>query len=213
VADDLHAVDLDVSHTPLAQAPIAPGQYLKVLLPPAQEGLFAIARSQGGQLELLVKEGAPVADLLLGLPAGATLQVSAPQGPGFPLSLARGRRLLLFATGSGISAIRPVLDAVAQSRAAFGPVTLYFGARRPSAFAYAADLERWRQADIWVVQTVSAPEQSGWGGLRGYVQAHLPQERLEDAVAFVAGQPGMVEDVRRALTERGLPQERLFLNF
>ena len=140
------------------------------------------------------------------------MHLTAPEGPGFPLRARRGHRVLLFATGSGISAIRSLIHALRHERDAFRDITLFFGARTPSAFAYQEELANWERSGITVIQTISQPGVAGWTGLTGYVQSHLPEESFEDAVAFVCGQTGMVGDVRSALRQRGMPADHIFLN-
>jgi NAD(P)H-flavin reductase len=192
-----------------------PGQYVRVRLGALEEGAFAIASAptkDAPGFELLVKAGSPLSDALRAAKTGTQLELSAPEGPGFPIERAKGKRLLLFATGSGISAIRSVIDAVRRDRQAFGPVVLYFGVRTPDAFAYREELHSWEQAQIQVKTTVSRPGRSGWQGLKGYVQAHLDQEPLTDAVAFLCGQPEMVAGVTQALLSRGLAPNQVFLN-
>ena len=54
---------------------------------------------------------------------------------------------------------------------------------------------------------------SGWQGLTGYVQAHLGDTRLSNAVAFLVGQKAMVQGVSDELTRRGLPASAIHLNF
>jgi NAD(P)H-flavin reductase len=140
----------------------------------------------------------------------------APEGGGFPLETARGKEVLLFATGSGISSIRSVIESVRRERAAYGEVTLYFGVRTPNAFAYANEFRHWEEAGIRVLRTVSQPGASDWQGLTGYVQAHVAEEHAlgaDGAVAFVCGQSTMVQGVMQALAQRGLPRERIFLNY
>jgi NAD(P)H-flavin reductase len=92
-------------------------------------------------------------------------------------------------------------------------VTLFFGARTPQAFAYEDELHQWEAAGIRVVRTVSQPGASGWQGLTGYVQAHLGEESVEGALAFVCGQSSMVQGVMDALRTRGLPREAIHLNY
>jgi NAD(P)H-flavin reductase len=47
----------------------------------------------------------------------------------------------------------------------------------------------------------------------GRVQEHLDDFVVDDAVAFLCGQHAMVNDVREALAKRGLPPERVYLNY
>jgi sulfhydrogenase subunit gamma (sulfur reductase) len=215
-ADGLTDLTLDLAATPLTGTHRRPGQYVHLRLAGHEEGLFAIASPPGAlRWDLLVKAGSPLTDALIHLPLGQKIEVSPPTGPGFPLEQARGKDLLLFATGSGISPIRSVIESIRDERAAYGRVTLYFGARTPGAFAYSRDLEAWERSNIRVVRTVSQPGASGWQGLTGYVQAHLAEEPLltPGMLAFVCGQQEMVQGVMAALRERGLPGSAIYQNF
>ncbi len=216
-ADGLTYLALDASVPPLRGAHERPGQYVHVRLSGLPEGLFAIASPPGDasqQWDLLVKKDTPLTNALIALPLGERVEVSRPEGPGFPLHEARGKDLLLFATGSGISPIRSVIESIRQDRKAFGKVTLYFGARTPGAFAYMRDFAAWEQSRIHVVPTVSQPGASGWQGLTGYVQAHLGDAPLAPGtLAFVCGQREMVQGVIETLRARGLPASALSLNF
>ena len=218
-AEELIELVLELGGTPLVGGHQAPGQYVRLRLPdqPALgEGIFAIASAPGPQVhrwEFLLKGGSPLADRLMRLTPGERVDSSVPSGRGFPLHQARGKGVLLFATGSGISPIRSVIESIRQERAAFGPVTLYFGARTPRAFAYEDELQHWEAAGIRVVRTVSQPGASDWQGLNGYVQAHLAEQAVEDHVAFVCGQSSMVQGVMDALHARGLPRESIHLNY
>lgn len=215
-ADGLTHLMLDVSSPPLRGTHERPGQYVHVRLSGLPEGLFAIASPPGdtSQWDLLVKKDSPLTNALLALPLGERVEVSRPEGPGFPLAAARGKDLLLFATGSGISPIRSVIESIRQDRDAYGNVTLYFGARTPGAFAYIRDFAAWEQSRILVVPTVSQPGASGWQGLTGYVQAHLGDGPLAPGtMAFVCGQREMVQGVIQTLRARGLPAGAIFRNF
>ncbi len=215
-AANLFEVDLDARGTPIPASHLRAGQYVKLSLPGKGEGFFAIASAPGARgevLEFLIKGGSALADALVSLPPGARVQASAAQGKGFPVEVAKGRRVLMFATGSGISAVRSLIGVLLQDRASFGHLSLYFGARTPDAFAYSAELDVWAAAGLHVVRTVSQPGASGWQGLQGYVQSHVPLEPLADAAAFLCGQKGMVQGVTEALERQGLPRERVFLNF
>jgi NAD(P)H-flavin reductase len=215
-ADGLFHLQVGLDGTPLAGLHALPGQYVKLSVGTLGEGFFAIASppSPGASMfDFLIKRGTPLADALGALNPGERVKLSTPSGKGFPLEKAQGRRLLLFATGSGISPIRSVIELLRARRKEFGPVTLYFGARTPEAFAYAEELDRWNASGIRVVRTVSQPGASGWQGLTGYVQAHLAEDPVEGGVAFLCGQKAMVQAVTEALTQRGVAREDIHLNF
>jgi NAD(P)H-flavin reductase len=214
VADGLHLLSLDVEGTALAEAHQRPGQYVFVTLPPHPQAPFALANAPGrhvSRYELLLREGSLLPDALLALPLGAPVQVSRPGGPGYPLEKARGRPLLLAGTGSGISPIISVVRTLASEREAYGPMTVLYGARTSSGFAFDDELDALAERNVELVRTVSAPD-AGWAGLRGYVQHHLGDEIHEGAVAFLCGQPEMVAAMTDALVERGVRREDVYLN-
>lgn len=213
-ADALFDLRVDTAGTPAAKTHVHPGQYALIALPGMDPQPFAIASAPGELvLEFLIKGGTPLTDALIALHAGEQVLVSEAQGPGFPLERARGRNLLLFATGSGISAIRSTLLAIRNDRAAFGDVTLFFGVRTPSAFAYLDEHGEWEDDRIRVVRTVSQPGESGWAGLRGYVQNHIAGVGGKDELAFLCGLPQMVDEVRAALLKKGISAEDVFVNY
>lgn len=215
-AAGLTEVQLDVGATALEGAHQRPGQFVRLMLEGKGEGFFAIASSPGvdpRRIELLVKAGTPLTDALVAMRPGDAVQVGGIEGGGFPVELARGRDVLLFGTGSGISPLRSLVGVLLRERVRFGRITLYFGARTPDGFAYSPELELWRKAGIDVMQTVSQPGDSGWEGLTGYVQEHVPPGDLSQAVAFLCGQSEMVSGVTEVLTSRGLPKDRIFLNY
>lgn len=212
-AESLVQLRLDVPPE-VAASHVAPGQYVKIAAG-GGESYFAIASHPHpeGRIALLLKRGSPVSDALAALEPGAAVRVTGAQGKGFPIDRAVGHDLVLVATGSGISPIRSVIETVARRRSDFGKVTLHVGARTPSAFAYVDEFSAWRASGVDVYPVVSQPKETGWTGLTGYVQMHLDGVHLATAIAFLCGQKGMVEAVKKTLAERGMPAESVHLNF
>ena len=141
--------------------------------------------------------------------------MSAPLGEGFDIDAFRGRDALLFATGSGISGIRPVVHHLVRHRDRFGRVVLFFGARTPDGFAYLDELPAWERRAIEVVRVVSRPPAgTPWPGPTGHVQDALDRLAPDtgEAVALLCGHAGMVRDVAAILLARGMPSARVLTN-
>lgn len=214
-AEGLVHVVLEVP-SEVAASHAIPGQYVKLSPASGGEGFFAIASGPGAasdRVSLLIKLGGAVADAIAALPAGAAVRTTKAQGKGFPMDRAGGRDLVLVATGSGVSPVRSVIEAIVARRGDFGKVSLYHGARTPDAFAYREEWDAWRAAGIDVFPVVSRPQDSGWTGLTGYVQTHLDGVHLTTAIAFLCGQKAMVEAVKKALADKGMAPDAIFLNF
>lgn len=227
------------SETPLLrhltlEAPLAirsahhlPGQFIEVSMEQGGPGAyFALANPPGARhFELLVKQGEGVASQLFSLGAGRTVWLSAPMGPGFPLDEARGKDVLLFATGSGFAPIRALLHALLDEREAFGDVHLFFGVRREEDFPFREELDRLPARGVHTHLTVSRqpeglriPAGVARAGARSgharYVQERFREvlPPVENAVAYLCGIEGMVEGVREALLEAGMLPGRIHVN-
>jgi NAD(P)H-flavin reductase len=203
----------------LAGAHERPGQVVKVRTP-AGEGFFALASAPAasGEADLLVKRGGKIADALAAAAMpGASAEVTAPFGKGFPVEEAAGRDVLLFAAGSGIAPVRALVQHLVARRGEFGRATLFYGQRHGAEFAYRDEAPAWRRGGVQVVLCPSQADES-WDGVRGHVQAvarslefggHPP----DATVAFVCGMKAMVEDVRAMLSDFGVPPHRVHANF
>ena len=195
-----------------------PGQVVQLRCLRGRAGYFALASapSADGAIELLVKRGGPLADeILRRAHAGETLEATLPFGRGFPTEEARGRDVLLFATGSGIAPIRALVQRLAAERAHVNRVSLFYGQRSEADFAFAREHEGWRRAGVDLHLCCSRPTSSD--SPVGYVQNVARATLLRgpppaNAVAFVAGLADMVAGVKAALAELGVPEDRVFQN-
>jgi NAD(P)H-flavin reductase len=206
-------VKLDASGCPFGERHQSPGQYALMGWHRDSLAPLALASVPGLRpLEVLIGSATPEEEREL-LDDDGPLWASDPQGRGFPLERARGRQLLLFAGGAGVGAIRAVIEALLPRREAFGPVTLYYGVRRPELLCFQDRFQDWRTHGVDVVEVVS--RDPSFAGARGYVQDALPAviEGAADAIAFVCGRPEMEHDVTRALAARGVPETSVCRNW
>jgi len=232
-------LDLQVEGTELASSFVSAGQYVRVSLTPdeaaddphskpeeparAAELYLALcsAPSDGGAWTLLLKEGGHAVDQIvacaqkLASPTELQLLCSRAEGKGFGIEAASGGDLLLFAGGSGISAIRSVLRACIASPGKFSRIVLFHGVRHPEAFAFhAEEAEDWRAAGVELVPVISAAHEA-WEGARGYVQDHLEALKLSypSSWACLCGPRDFQDDIRARLIELGLPSDHVLTNF
>jgi NAD(P)H-flavin reductase len=196
----------------------SPGQVVKVKNDQG-EGYFALANTPGsGRLELLVRRGGKVGDALIAhAEKGAEVEATAPFGRGFPVGEGKGRDLLLFAAGSGISPMRALVQYISNDRQGFGRVVLFYGERSDGDFAYAKERDVWVGSGVQVVLCCSQPT-ADWVGPKGYVQdvaktLAFAAVDAGGAVAYLCGMKGMVSAVRDTLSAAGLPVERTYLNY
>jgi len=202
-----------------------PGQFVQIKeTEDSKAGFYAIASAPGatpGVCELLIKESegndwSPGNQWLCGAEAGAELIMSPAMGGGFKVDEKFGdvKDVLLFAAGSGISPIRATIE---SGKLDGKGVKLYYGARSPSLMAYQDKFRDWEAAGVTVVPVLSRAGDEPWEGRAGYVQAALAEDGVAgDATttgALMCGMKGMAEDVKAALIEAGVDEDKVLTNF
>ena len=212
VGPGLHRLVLEVSSA-VSKGFHAPGQYHRVRVPSGDDATFAIASLPGaGPFEYLVRASEGVAGQLTALGPGASVEVGPPDGPGFPVEKGHAHDLLLIGTGTGFAPLRSVVLTLLQQRTLYGQVHGAYGVLTPAHLAYGPELAGWARAGVQVVPTVTTSG-PGWKGAVGQVQALIDTLPVENAVAFLCGQNEMIEEVTDLLGRRGLPADRVYLNF
>jgi NAD(P)H-flavin reductase len=209
VDDDLYQLSLEMPDA-VSTAFARPGQFQRIRNAGGAESMFAIASAPGStSFDYLIRRGTGVSEALSTLSLGTRFEVTAPEGPGFPLEAARGRDVLLVSTGTALAPIRSVLGMVAKARRDFKRVTLVQGQRNPRQLPWLDELLAVRDLDLHTVVNVGA---QGWAGPVGVVQSVIPHVATRDTVAFLVGQREMTDDVTAILARHDVPASRVFLN-
>lgn len=199
------------------------GQYVSVtsegVEPPARPGFFVLAGDVGAPTwELVIRPGSEVANRVLGVADGAFVLTSTALGAGFPIDEAKGRALLLAATGSGIAAMRPVITHRLAERDG-RRTDLLLGVRTLSDVPLPNELLAWRARGLNIVVCLSREEAPAHeiGYLRGYVQdaARLvaADEAHRGGMIFAAGVKPMIEAIRALSQELGISESDVRTNY
>jgi len=216
---------LDVSgNRELMDGHTRPGQFVQVKVGDNKPVFLAIASPPNvaakGSLEFLVKsvEGS-ASGLLCSLGKGDRVELSQVMGNGFNVEQVAPAEdfptVLLFATGSGISPIRSLMEAGFDAHKR-QDVRLYYGARNLGRMAYQDKFKEWEASGVVVVPVLSQPDDD-WTGEQGYVQAAFAKTKgiikAAQAGAFLCGHKEMAQDVTALLLADGVPKNRILLNF
>ena len=139
--------------------------------------------------------------------------VRGPFGTEWPLADVSGD-LVVVAGGIGLAPLRPAIRHALERRDEYGAVSVLVGARTPQDLLFVDELERWRaRLDAEVDVAVDAAA-AGWHGRVGLVTTLIPGAVVDpgEASAFVCGPEVMMTFVVRALLERGLALERIWVS-
>lgn len=167
-----------------------------------------------GPLTHTVREVGAVTGALCRLEPGDPVGVRGPFGNGWPLAEAAGGDLLVVAGGIGLAPLRPAIRHALAQRGDYGRVSVLLGTRTPGELLFVHEVEEWRSRfDVEVDVTVDAAAQ-GWHGRVGLVTTLIPGAVFDpaEATALVCGPEVMMVFVVRALVDRGVPAERIWVS-
>jgi NAD(P)H-flavin reductase len=214
---DETADTVTLSLEPIA-APVRPrpGQFVMLYAPGVGEVPISTSGLPGddGRLTHTIRGVGAVSRALTGVAMGDVLGVRGPFGTTWPVETAQGRDLVVVAGGIGLAPLRPAIREVIADRDAYGRVSVLVGARTPGDLLYGEELSTWRaRLDVDVLVTVDAATPS-WHGRVGLVTELIPAASLDagSAVALVCGPEVMMTFVARALLDRGLAPERIWIS-
>jgi anaerobic sulfite reductase subunit B len=167
-----------------------------------------------GGLTHTVRAVGHVTRALCELEPGAVVGVRGPYGNEWPLADAAGGDLVIVAGGIGLAPLRPAIRHALVRRAAYGSVSVLLGARTPKELLFRPEVEEWRSRFDLEVDVIVDAAATGWHGRVGLVTQLVPGAVFDpaSATAFVCGPEVMMVYVVRALVERGMPLERIWIS-
>ena len=172
------------------------------------------AMGPGEAVEIAVSyvPGGAATALFEGLPEGGHVEASGPFGRFCLMPGDRNARYLLIATGTGVTPYRSMLPQLQSLMAERGvEVVLLQGARTPAELLYGDEFRAFADAhpEFRYVPCLSRelPPDPHPDVRHGYVQQHLGAFAPDAArdIAYLCGNPDMVDACFEALKEHGLP--------
>ncbi|MGE0108281.1 MAG: FAD/NAD(P)-binding protein [Bdellovibrionales bacterium] len=155
-----------------------------------------------------------VSQALNNLSKGDIVGLRGPFGTEWPLAVAEGQDLVFVAGGIGLAPLRPAIYKALEEREKFGNIEILFGARTPEDILYPDELLEWKSRfDINVQVTVDRSTE-GWQGRVGFVTKLVSSGGFnpKNTIAFTCGPEIMMLNVVKALHERGLAYDRIYLS-
>lgn len=196
-----------------------PGQFIQMKVGDSKAAFLAIANapgdSAGGLMEFLIKDvPESTANMILGLGEGDKVSVSPVMGKGFPVAnvpVSDFDTMLIFATGTGISPIKALIDAGALDATSRKDVRLYYGAKDTAHMAYLKRIPEWELKGVQVVKVFS---ERGEGYVQDvYSKANVPLDDPARTCVLVCGQKEMAEGVYERMEAEGVSRDNCLTNF
>jgi ferredoxin-NADP reductase len=175
-------------------------------------------RSPVGQVEIAVSyvENGAATKLLSDLESGGTIDVSGPYGRFCLMDGDTNQRYILMATGTGVTPYRAMLPQIAELIRTRGcRFVLLYGARNEGELLYGEEFEAFaREHEGFVFHAClsrGARPHSRPHDRLGYVQDVLTElaPKANEDIAYLCGNPNMVDAAFAALKEFGLPVQHI----
>lgn len=148
------------------------------------------------------------------LKKGEIIGVRGPYGTHWPLAVAEGMDLVFVAGGIGLAPLRPAIYQAMNERHKFNHISILYGARTPEDILFEKEVAGWKtRFDIDVQVTVDRAT-GGWKGKVGVVPKLVALAGFDskNTVAYTCGPEIMMHYAAKALQERGIPNDRIFLS-
>jgi CDP-4-dehydro-6-deoxyglucose reductase len=193
----------------------APGQHLNIHLDDGSHRSFSMASTPDGcSIDCHIRRipGGRFTDVLLPrLRPGDRLEVEIPLGS-FYCHTQDDRPLLMVVTGTGISPIKSMLEALLDDPGC-PPVSLYWGMRTAEDLYLDAQIRSWadRLFEFRYVPVLSRAD-PGWSGRRGHVQDAVlaDHEDLSEHSIYLCGSPTMIAYAKTSFAQRGSQVEHVY---
>nr|WP_196791021.1 globin domain-containing protein [Motilibacter aurantiacus] len=161
------------------------------------------------ELHVRAQDGGPVSSALVRhLSVGDPVRLGPAQGD-LVLDGGSDRDLLLVAGGTGVSALKAILDQVTQDDVA-RRVDFYVGARTVEELYDLESLQELARAHPWVTLVPVVSDEDGFAGEKGLVSDIVVRDGpWASRDVYVCGSPSMVDETVKELVKAGVPEHRI----
>lgn len=193
-----------------------PGQFTMLYAFGAGEVPISVSGdpAASGELVQTIRAVGAATRMICSLEEGSQLGVRGPFGRGWPVAPGRGGDVVVVAGGVGLAPLRPAIYALLAERDSYERVILLYGGRMPEQLLFQDELEGWQRGGDMEVETIVDAATAGWRGKVGVVPSLIERCGLDGArtSALVCGPEVMMRFSAEALTEAGLPADRISLS-
>lgn len=199
-----------------ARSSFTPGQFNMIYAFGVGEAAISISGdpASGATFVHTLRDVGAISHAIAKLEQGAVAGIRGPFGIGWPVAAAEGLDIVIVAGGLGLAPLRPAIYHILANRSRYGRVSILFGSRSPADLLYRHELEQWRQRlDVDIAVSVDHADTS-WRGNVGVVPSLIPRAAFDPhkTVAMVCGPEVMMRYSAAALSDAGIPAERIYLS-
>jgi ferredoxin-NADP reductase len=192
------------------------GQYINVKVAPNTMRAYSVATLvDANHFGLLVdtRPGGPGSQFFENLKTGDVITYIGPFGAFTPRLEDGAENLLFLATGSGISAIRCMIDAVLKKATIKKPIKLYFGLTNETEIFWQTHFDDLtKNYPSFSYQICLFKPNDSWKGPTGFITQLVEKDypNAGKCSAYMCGHKNMISDATELLLKLGCPKERIY---
>lgn len=191
---------------------VKPGQFFEVSVPKYGEAPISVSGIGSDYVDLTIRKVGRVTNEVFEHYVGQSLLLRGPYGNGFDISLYEHGEVVVIAGGTGVSPVRGVISALAETADAKDKHVIV-GFRSPDDMLFRKDLKDWEEKLNLILTVDGAPD--GYEGKIGLVTKYIPDLPLRDpasAQAVVVGPPPMMRFSVQGLLQKGFKEENIWVS-
>ena len=188
----VHETKAEYTFRVQCDAKIMHGQYFMLSIPKVGEAPISVSAKGEGWVEFTIRKVGRLTDGFFKMGEGDTLFMRGPYGNAFPIDDFKGKHLAVIAGGTGLSAVRSMLQYFYSHPDEIASVSLIAGFKDRSCVLFEEDLTKFKAA-FRTVYTLDCTEAEGFE--TGFVTSHItkiPFNTFEDYNVVIVGPPAMI---------------------
>lgn len=191
----------------------SPGQFVQASLPHFGEATYAICSDPKEKdfFEICVRGCGNTSNAIIKLLPEDEIYLRGPYGNGWPVSLLKGREIILIAGGMGIVPLRPLVFQLLHKRAR--NVSLFAGFKTSENILFENDLLDWK--DKINLKVVAEYSSSSFWGKKGLITDPIAEHHFKasKSIILMCGPEVMCPFCNKALSKKGIKDDQIFISF
>ena len=189
------------------------GQFFQISIPKVGEAPISVSARGDGWAEFTIRKVGRLTEGVFGLREGDTLFMRGPYGNSYPMETFRNRDLAVIAGGTGLAAVRSLLNHYYAHPDEIRSLYLIAGFKDIDCVLFTDELEKFKSA-FHTVYTLNNTKAEGYktGLLTEYIK-DVPFGVFEDYNVVIVGPPIMMYNAVKECLEHGARESKIWLSF
>lgn len=190
------------------------GQFFQLSIPKVGEAPISVSGKGEGWVEFTIRKVGRLTEGVFGLQPGDMLFMRGPYGNSFPIEEFKNKDLLVIAGGTGLAAVRSMLNHFVDHPEELTSLHLIAGFKDENCVLFCDDLDNFKSSTCNTICTLDNSEIEGFE--TGMVTAHIskiPFKTFKDYNVVIVGPPIMMHFAAKELLANGVEESKIWVSF